>query len=189
MFYHKCSNDKGKILEFKPFATPLSIVPQSIRDVYRSTPQNERLPLPRNFFAVNEKVWRSAKPSAFEVGFLSGLGDVFSTIIDLSRSNGGDLKKKADLAKTNGFDYFCVNLAPEHPPSSTQIKEIFDIIDNAPKKVLLHCYEGVDRTGIVSALIRIKDGFDPKLAIKEMISAGHNPSKFPELIEYLKQFI
>ncbi|MFX0067436.1 MAG: tyrosine-protein phosphatase [Candidatus Hermodarchaeota archaeon] len=69
-----------------------------------------------------------------------------------------------------------------------KIKEIFDVLareDNYP--IVMHCYAGKDRTGIVVALIHLILGIPRDLIIQDYITSGINSKQ--EFIETLLSYV
>lgn len=54
--------------------------------------------------------------------------------------------------------------------------------------VLVHCQEGMDRTGILVAYLRMQDGWSYEEALEEMLSFGHEPETLPTYHSKLKKF-
>lgn len=130
-----------------------------------------------NFHVVDEeKLLRGAAPRGDGIQELKNEHNV-TTIIDLrSPSNYAQAIEDEKTAVTaEGMHYHNISMLAEKPPTNEQIREFFNIIDNSPGKVYVHCREGKDRTGIMCALYQIeKQNLEPKLAYEEMIKYGHD---------------
>ena len=135
----------------------------------------------KNFRKVSDNLYRSAQPSKEGMESLKELG--IRTIINL-RSFHSD-RSKIGLT----------GLAYEHIYTKTwnvEEKEIvrFLQIVSDPNRTpaLVHCMQGVDRTGTMCALYRIIiEGWDQDEALAEMRAIGHNEvwKNLPKLIKKL----
>lgn len=57
-----------------------------------------------------------------------------------------------------------------------QIAEIQALIEQAPKPLLVHCWDGADRTGLITAVYRLTHGSDVATAGQELsLRYGHFP--------------
>lgn len=110
--------------------------------------------LPR-LMKVNERLYRSAQPRDGAVKRLHELG--FNTIINLRGASKRTRAQEAE-AKALGLNYFTISLPNWGRPDDARVARILEII-NAPEsgRVLVHCRSGVDRTGMIVALHRMKD--------------------------------
>ena len=63
------------------------------------------------------------------------------------------------------------------------------VISSAPKPMLVHCWHGSDRTGIVCAAYRIvMQGWTPEKALEELMDErfGHHRSYYSNLAELVR---
>lgn len=109
--------------------------------------------LPR-FKQVSERLYRSGQPRENGLNRARELG--ITTIINL---RGASKRTKAEEAEAQalGLNYFNVALPSWGRPQDARVARILEIID-APESgnVLIHCKEGVDRTGMIVALYRMR---------------------------------
>ncbi len=100
--------------------------------------------LPR-FQQVSERLYRGAQPRDDDLSRLRELG--INTVINL---RGASKRTRAQEAKARaaGLNYFNVALPNWGRPQNERVERILEII-NAPEngRVLVHCRDGVDRTG------------------------------------------
>ena len=132
--------------------------------------------LPR-FQQVNERLYRSGQPRAGGVARLRELG--IKTIINL---RGTSAQTQADEAEARalGLNYFNVELPRWGRPSDTRVRHILELID-APEngRVLVHCKDGVDRTGMIVAIYRLThDGWTSHKALAEAERSGMRRIQF-----------
>lgn len=132
--------------------------------------------LPR-FRQVSEKLYRSGQPRAGGLKRLRGLG--INTIINL-RGAGAQTRAEEAEARALGLNYYHVALPNWGRPQDTRVSRIMELID-APEngRVLVHCKEGVDRTGVIVAIYRMThEGWTSNKALTEANSHGMRRTQF-----------
>ncbi|HVX63817.1 MAG TPA: tyrosine-protein phosphatase [Pirellulales bacterium] len=90
------------------------------------------------------------------------------------RLNPGVLKAH-ELASELGMVQLRLPMSPLKPPSLAQVVEAYEMMNSldVPRPLLVHCREGVDRTGVVCAYYRVvAEGWSPADAMQEMLSLG-----------------
>ena len=109
--------------------------------------------LPR-FQQVSDKLFRSAQPRAGGVARLRELG--INTIINLRGASSSTRAEGAE-ARAFGLNYFNIALPNWGRPQDSRVARILDLIA-APEngRVLVHCKDGVDRTGMIVAVYRMR---------------------------------
>ncbi|MCA0132742.1 phosphatase domain-containing putative toxin [Winogradskyella alexanderae] len=131
----------------------------------------------KNLYQINEWYYRSEQPSKKGFAELEEAG--VKTIINLRRL-------KDDRRKARN-----TNLQLEHIPLKTKvitendIIEVLKRIDDAKKPVLVHCWHGSDRTGIITAVYRIVfENWTKSQAIKEFRQPefGYHENWYPNLL-------
>jgi len=96
-----------------------------------------------------------------------------------------DLKKEARLVKTNDMHFISYPIPDRQVPSSQGgLVATLDKINthlNSGRNVLIHCRQGVGRSGLVAACLLIAKGWDPSLALECLSSVRGVP--IPETTE------
>lgn len=111
------------------------------------------------------------------------------TIIDLSRANKQVRTEESRLARQFGIEYKNIPLSGLRPPETKEISNFFKIIKNSLGAIYVHCIDGKDRTGIMTALSRItRDKMSWTEAYNEMKEFKYSDEKFPKLKEFLQNF-
>lgn len=84
---------------------------------------------------------------------------------------------EVDAAKEQGIDFYDYQLSAEQRPSRRQLLTLLDLLDRARYPILIHCKQGADRTGLVSALyLMSRRGIPPEAARSALtIWHGHLP--------------
>lgn len=121
--------------------------------------------LPR-FQQVSDKLFRSGQPRAGGVARLRELG--INTIINLRGASSSTRKEEAE-ARAVGLNYFNIALPNWGRPQDSRVARILDLIA-APQngRVLVHCKDGVDRTGTIVAVYRMMhEGWSSQDALAE----------------------
>ncbi len=132
----------------------------------------------RNFYKLDDRVYRSAQPD--EKGFKElaaiGIRNVLSLRDYHSDDDGRDSGLNLYRVKMEAGD-----VTPE------QIVEALRIIRQAEGPVLIHCWHGSDRTGLVSAMYRIVfQGWTKENAIDELMNGGYG---YHPLYKNIPEFI
>jgi len=142
-----------------------------------------------NFNKVDKNYYRGAQPNNKDLESLTRLG--VKTVIDLRHNSPADYLKKKRIVESHGLNYINIPMHPSKPPSSSQIANFFNVIDkreNLP--VFVHCMQGKDRTGIMTALYRIKyNGWDYDKAYHEMKDKGYHPLFYPAQRKFLYRYV
>lgn len=118
---------------------------------------------------VTHSLYRGSFPGDDGVPYLRGLG--VRTIINL---NGHNDTKYMNQVKNNGMRYEFLPLKATSAPTQEQVARFFHIItDVSAYPIYVHCLFGVDRTGTMVALFRIREqGWRNVDALAEMIYFG-----------------
>lgn len=132
--------------------------------------------LPR-FQQVSEKLYRSGQPRDGALTRLHELG--IKTIINL-RGRSAQTKSEEAEARALGFNYYNVALPNWGRPQDGRVTRIMELI-NAPEngRVLVHCKDGVDRTGTIVAIYRMThEGWTSNKALAEANGYGMRRTQF-----------
>ena len=118
------------------------------------------------FQQVNERLYRSGQPRAGGLSRLRKLG--INTVINLRGASKSTRAREVE-ARAVGLNYFNIALPNWGRPKDAQVKRILEIIA-APEngRVLIHCKDGVDRTGMIVAIYRMThEGWSSNEALAE----------------------
>lgn len=142
----------------------------------------------KNFDKVDDYYYRGSQPNITDIKELSKMG--VKTIINLRKVynfNKSELLEQKLTANRSGINYINIPMSPNLPPTEAQIKYFFSILDNSKNlPVFVHCYQGRDRTGIMTALYRVRYyRWDFDQAYAEMKKHGYHSIIFPELKKFL----
>ena len=141
-----------------------------------------------NFAKVDNYYYRGAQPGLDDYFSLAYLG--VKTIINLRENYGSGLEKQKFLANSLGMNYINIPMNPAVPPDNKQISYFFNIISNQNNlPVYVHCAQGRDRTGIMTALYRVnKYGWNFDQAYIEMKQRGYHSIIFPRQKKFLAEY-
>jgi tyrosine-protein phosphatase SIW14 len=118
-----------------------------------------------NLFRVCADLYRSEQPGAGDVADLHALG-IRSVLTLRDHPDGGKLKAG------DGFECLQVPMRAGKV-DRVQLAEALRAIRDAPKPVLIHCWHGSDRTGVVVAAYRIVfEQWSHERAIDELKNGG-----------------
>lgn len=149
-----------------------------------------------NFHCVDETLMRGAKPDFEQLKELknSGVKNIISFCTNYnpkSKTQSG-VPEESFLAEKLGMNFYWLPFKSTENPSGDSIRKFFNIIDNSKtngEKVFIHCRHGADRTGLFSALYRIKYQ-KVKLSdvIRELMVYGHDANHNPNIIPFIIDF-
>jgi len=150
------------------FLVGLAAVPAAAEPPAR--PAEWATPVPsaalKNFFRLDEKVYRSAQPDrkGFEQLKRLGIRNVLSF-----RDHHTDDRD----AKGLGLTLYRVKMEAGEIRDE-QVVEALRIIRTAKGPIVIHCWHGSDRTGLISAMYRILyQSWTKEEAIEELIKGGY----------------
>lgn len=121
----------------------------------------------RNLYKVSDDLYRSAQPKADTLQAIEELG--VRTIVSVRYFHSG--RRSTD---GTGLTYERITIAPWHPRKKEAVEFLQIATDPERTPVLLHCYKGADRTGMLAAMYRIVvQGWTKEAAIEEMKKGGY----------------
>lgn len=136
----------------------------------------------KNLYQVSPEVYRSAQPSAKDLKLLCEKLGVKSVLTLRDLHNDDDEAEGLPLAL-----YRVEMEADDVEPEKVAIA--LKMLRDAPKPVLIHCWHGSDRTGLVVAAWRITaQGWAAEAAIDELEHGGfgHHFGWFPGIAKWLR---
>ncbi|MFC0180673.1 tyrosine-protein phosphatase [Thorsellia kenyensis] len=119
------------------------------------------LVLPENFHPVAPGIFRSAQPDELMMNNLTSIG--FKSVLNLRQWHDDTDETKNTYLELGRVPMDAANITDE------KIIEALKFIKNANKPVLIHCWHGSDRTGVVVAMYRLVfEGVSKEEVIKEL---------------------
>ncbi|CAK0886029.1 unnamed protein product, partial [Prorocentrum cordatum] len=101
---------------------------------------------------VRPGIYRGSNPNEEGIDALRSLG--IRTVINLRKHEHGE----GQLVQNAGMRYEWIPLRKTHAPDADQVERFFDVIrDRTAYPIYVHCLYGVDRTGTMMALYRIRE--------------------------------
>lgn len=140
----------------------------------QDTPSYDELP---RFQQVSDRLYRSAQPRAGGMSRLRELG--INTVINLRGTSKRTRAEEAEI-RALGLNYYNIALPNWARPQDARVARILAII-NAPESgnVLIHCKDGVDRTGMIVAIHRMtQQGWTSNNALAEAERYGMRRIQF-----------
>lgn len=101
----------------------------------------------------------------------AGIGGVLS-LLTPDEEDSLDLNKESRLVSKNGMSFWSLPIPDRHTPGSpTELAAALDRINEAlssGQNVLIHCRQGIGRTGLVAACMLVTKGWDPSRAVQHL---------------------
>jgi len=140
-----------------------------------------------NFHIVDDDVWRSAQPSVESITVMKKHG--LKTIINLRGSEENHLWESR-ICDSLGIQYYHIPMDGREEPDTADLNKILRVIENQQNQpIMFHCLGGKDRTGIVTAIYRLKNSdVEFEEVHKEMLMYGYNEKEFSHLAEFAKRW-
>lgn len=151
----------------------------------------EKLSNIKNFGRINETYYRGAQPEGRDYADLASLG--VKAVINLA-SDDAEANEKA-MVEGAGMKYYQIPMTTHEPPTAAQLVEFQRIVsDPASQPVYVHCVGGKHRTGVMTAIYRMTQGWTADQAFQEMklynFGADFLHSEFKSFVyDYYKQLV
>ena len=159
-------------------AAPL---PLACAEILMDPPAPIKVKDARNCYRLSPELYRSGQPGGDGFKALEKLG--LKSVLNLR-----EYHSDADEAEHTGLRLYRIKLAAGKV-TREELMDCLLVISSAPKPVLVHCWHGSDRTGIVCAAYRIvMQGWKPEKALEELMDErfGHHRSYYSNLAELVR---
>ncbi len=172
----------GKVFLLLLFVGCVSTVSRpSSREWKRPAEWAQPIPFPRikNFYEVNDNIYRSAQPEKEQLKELEKFG--IKEILNLR--TWGNEKDKGTRLKVHKVGMYPSNILDD------DVITAMKIIKYTEGPILIHCHMGADRSGLICAMYRIIfQKWSKEKAIDEMIKGGFGFHKiwYSNIIEYIR---
>ena len=131
-----------------------------------------------NFYAVKDgEIYRSAQLDAISLQNHISTQNI-KTVVNLRGANPDKdwYKTESSVTSKNGVTLIDIPLSSSHRIKPDEARAYVELINQAQKPVLIHCLNGSDRTGFISAVYLIQNGVDEITASQQLaIRYGHFP--------------
>lgn len=120
---------------------------------------------------VTPTLWRGPRPqSQADVQALQALGVLQVVNLQSDVIEGLQVEQEKAWVTGENIEFFHQPMSLITPPAKEQVSSVLVLLGLVP--TYLHCHDGVDRTGVCCAALRVKGGATFGAAIGEMIDDG-----------------
>lgn len=145
-----------------------------------------------NFGQIGDRYFRGAQPEGQDYADLAALG--IKTVINLTSDDAEENERQ--MVEGSSMKYLQIPMTTHEPPTAAKIEEFLKIVnDPASQPVYVHCVGGRHRTGVMTAIYRMKqEGWTAEQAFKEMKQYKYGPdflhSEFKKFVfDYYTQLV
>jgi len=134
-----------------------------------------------NFYRLDKNIYRSEQPESESFELLATFG--VKEVLNLRQHHTDDREARRTSLSLHQVKMNAGSV------SEQQIYEALDKIKTANGPILIHCWHGSDRTGVVSAAYRVVfQGWPKAEAVEEFVSGGfgYHQSVFPGLVDLIQ---
>jgi len=141
-----------------------------------------------HFSRVTDFYYRGGQPDDSGLKILAGKG--IRTIVDLRGEDKTRGDHERETAQALGMQYISLPLSAIHAPSDDQVEKFLSIVHTASNQpVFVHCRRGSDRTGVMTAIVRIHDfHWTADQSYKEMKEFGFRSFLLPTMERYVYKY-
>ncbi len=123
-----------------------------------------------NFYKVSDELYRSQQPDDDVMPQLEAMG--IHSVLDLREFHSDNGKAKGTVLKLYRVPMNAGEI------DDALVEKALDVIATAPKPVLVHCWHGSDRTGVIVAMYRmVFQDWPRERAIDEFLNGGYGYHK------------
>jgi protein tyrosine/serine phosphatase len=128
--------------------TPFS--PAEVRRLYWLKDHGVLRAVWRNFYKLDDQVWRHNHPSPARLAHLKAMGA--ASVLTLRGSKAAVSKMEATACAALDIPFRAVSLRALALPAQSQLIGLFDALHEMPKPLVIHCKSGSDRTGLAATI-------------------------------------
>lgn len=139
-----------------------------------------------NIGSVAPGLVRGGQPTSAGLEALKESG--IHTVINL-REEQTSIKTEKEISEKLELNYISIPIRPFETPNDASLEKFLSLsTDEKIQPCFVHCLHGMDRTGLMIALFRLKvSDWSYEKAVKEMLEHGFH-KEFKNLSEPLKQY-
>lgn len=127
----------------------------------------------RNLYQVAPGVWRSNQPSANQLTALHRKIGLRSVLNLRGKSQQGFYLFEAEVCHAQGMTLIDLPMSASQAPSRAALEQLIEILQTAPKPMLIHCKSGADRTGLAAVLYLLVIKGRPLAEAKRQLSFSY----------------
>lgn len=101
------------------------------------------------------------------------------SILNLRGKHAGESWYEDEVAMSAKLNlpHYDVGLSSDHELTESEVRQLMEIFEKAPRPILIHCQAGADRSGLVAAMWKVVVDKEPKDLAEKQLSLwyGHMP--------------
>lgn len=135
----------------------------------------------KRFYKVSDGIYRSSQPNRKQMELLDVMG--LKTVLNLRKHHSDDYEAKYTDLSLDSVKMNAGKIKDE------EIISALKVIKNSKKPLLIHCWHGSDRTGVVVAMYRIIfEDYTKTEAVKELRKKeyGYHEAFYGNIVEYIE---
>jgi len=112
-------------------------------------------------------IWRSNQPTPWRLQALAKRG--FRSVINLrGEGRSGSFYLEQYHAQRLGLNLYSLRMSSRRAPTKEQLAALHEVLESAPKPLLLHCKSGADRAGLAAAISMLMHSESPERAAQQL---------------------
>lgn len=119
-----------------------------------------------NFHKVDNSVYRSAQLFSFNMPYYTEKYHIKSILNLRGTPDKQFYRDEINFSKENNITHYNYSISDGKVQTIKSMNKLINIIQNAPKPILIHCKAGADRTSLAAALYLYQKNHNEKIASK-----------------------
>jgi protein tyrosine/serine phosphatase len=125
-----------------------------------------------NFHTITAgEAYRSAQLDRGQLEYYINKYNIKSILmLNSTTANARRYKEELSVCTDKHIAHYFVPLSSRSEPDTVDVEKIIRIFNTAPRPILIHCKQGVDRSGLIAAMWKVVVDKEPKSKAKRQLS-------------------